>query len=81
MMYFNGTRNDRRRATGSRGGKLFSGKERAQKMPNWVEFANCSNHWTHRKQTENTNGDFFASGVAGGLGQTLGRRTELRRAL
>ena len=70
-MCFNGTRNDRCRAIKIHQAKYFPGKESAQKRPNVVEFASCSNRCTQLQRVESTNGEFSTTGGADALGKWI----------
>ena len=76
-MCLNGTRNDRRRATESRRGKFFSGKERAQEKPNLVEFASRFESRVTRKRAESTVGGFFVRAAPAVWGNRLACGTSL----
>jgi len=71
MMCFNGTRNDRCRATKIHQAKYFPRKESAQKKPNWVEIASRPNRWTQLNRVESANGKFCTTGGANALGKWI----------
>ena len=79
-MCFDGTRNDRRRAIHIHQAKYFSGKESAQKKPNWVEFAGRSNRWTQLNRVERENGEFSTTEGAAALGKWIARPAKRAQA-